>query len=307
MRAGDPRRVSVVIPTRNRPDQLSTCLEALAKQTFPRDRFDVLVVEDGGDEPLDSIIQSFVDRLSVRLIRQSHTGPGRARNRGASAVTGGHLVFTDDDCVPTVDWLEKLAERIQLNPDHMIGGQVLNALPGNLFSTVSQRLITYLYVWFHGKPVHELRFFTTNNMAVPADRFREIGEFDSAHMLVAAEDRELCDRWLEWGFEMTYAPEVRVYHAHDLNLRRFLDQHFSYGRGAHDYYLVRARRGQSGLRFAGLRFYLGMVRYPFSETTTARAILEAALLLLSQGAGAAGYFRERLRPRSGSPGKLSAK
>jgi GT2 family glycosyltransferase len=77
-----------------------------------------------------------------------------------------------------------------------------------------------VYAYYNDDP-HQAHFFTTNNLALPAERFRAIGGFDTTFPLAASEDREFCDRWLHHGYQMTYSPEVVVYHAHVLTLRTF--------------------------------------------------------------------------------------
>jgi glycosyltransferase involved in cell wall biosynthesis len=88
-------RVSVVIPTYNRPDRLQRVLSSIARQSLGTDEFEVLVVADGGDGPLQSSNAELPLRLEV--VRQSHQGPTFARNRGASESRGEVLVFLDDD------------------------------------------------------------------------------------------------------------------------------------------------------------------------------------------------------------------
>ena len=77
------------------------------------------------------------------------------------------------------------------------------------------------------------RFFAANNLALPADRFRMLGGFNPR--LDASEDRELCDRWAEHGFGMTFVPEAVIRHATPTNLLGFCRKHFGYGRGAFAY------------------------------------------------------------------------
>lgn len=61
--------ISVIIPTFNRPDKLSACLGALAKLDYPRNRFEVVVVDDGSPTPLDSVVAAFRPGLNVQLLR----------------------------------------------------------------------------------------------------------------------------------------------------------------------------------------------------------------------------------------------
>src|ERR1044071_997233 len=63
---------SIIVPTHNRPEQLSVCLKFLAEQEYPRDQFEVIVVNDGSELPLEKVVSSFCDKLNVTLLSQSH-------------------------------------------------------------------------------------------------------------------------------------------------------------------------------------------------------------------------------------------
>ena len=89
---------------------------------------------------------------------------------------------------------------------------------------------------------------------------------------------------------MIYAPEVLVWHSHSLTSRNFCKQHFGYGRGAYFFQQASVRNGYKRIRLEPLSFYLNLIRAPFGQIRRPRALLLAALLVLSQGANAAGYF-----------------
>jgi glycosyltransferase involved in cell wall biosynthesis len=291
-RDGAPR-FSVVVPTYSRPRQLGACLTALAASSYPRELFEVVVVNDGGAPP-DECVASFRDRLDVRLISQEHAGPAIARNTGAANAAGTFLAFTDDDCMPAPGWLRALDARLAAEPDRLVGGRIVNSLSENVYSEASQLLVQYLYEYFADRRSGP-RFFSSSNLALRADLFQAIGGFDRGFVLSAGEDREICDRWQQGGRELSYEADALVYHAHDLSLKRFVRQHFAYGRGAHFYHLARSERKQERMKVEPLRFYTGMMRYPFRSATGARALGVAALLVVSQAANAAGFFYERKR------------
>jgi len=285
---------SIVIPTYDRPEQLAVCIQACARLDYPRDRFEVMVVDDGGTTPLDEIVARFHDLLTLKLLRQENAGPAAARNRGASEAKGEFLVFTDDDCSPTPTWLQALALQFVASPDCAVGGQTLNALTHNLYSTASQLLISYLFSYYNAVP-HAARFFPSNNLGFPTKGFRAIGGFDVTYPRAAAEDRELCDRWLHHGKRMIYAAEAVVYHANDLKFRTFLQQHFHYGQGAFSFHQVRATRVQDRIRLEPSSFYFNMLRYPFVSAQGVKAPLLMLLLVVTQVANAAGFFRARAK------------
>jgi len=285
---------SIVIPTYERPRQLAVCLQALARLDYHRDHFEVIVVDDGSTMLPNDAVASFQDRLQVTLLVQPHSGPARARNTGAKQARGKYLAFTDDDCMPTPDWLQSLTERFAKTPDHMIGGRTINAIPDNVYSTACQVLVDYLYTYYQANLNHG-RFFTSNNLALPADRFRLMGGFDTTFPHAAGEDRELCDRWLHRGYQLTYAPEILIYHAPVLTLRNFWRQQFRYGRGAFRFHRARVGRSQESIRLEPLSFYQNLLRYPFSQVRGGRALSLAVLMVVSQIAIATGFFLERLK------------
>jgi len=289
---------SIIIPTYRRPDRLADCLHSLAYLDYPRDHFEVIVVDDGSLTPPETVVADFFNQFDVMLLTQTHAGPAMARNTGAARARGEILAFTDDDCEPAVDWLRRLAKRFTATPDCAIGGRALNGLPDNPFSTASQMLIDYLYDYYNSVP-HRARFFASNNLALPADLFRAIEGFDTNFPHAAGEDREFCDRWLHHGYGMVYAPEVVVRHSHFLKFQTFCKQHLNYGRAALYFHKLRAERGQGHIKVEPLRFYLNLLRYPFIDLRTGRTKLLAMLLLLSQAVNTAGFFWSALSKPGG--------
>ena len=290
---------SIVIPTRNRGPQLAMCLEHIGHLDFPVEHFEVIVVDDGGEVDLSDTVGGFGRHYRISLVRQEHQGPAAARNTGAQRAGGRFLIFTDDDCFPTPNVLGALAKHFEAEPDRLIGGRTVNALATNMFSTASQMLLEYLY-WYFGSRESKLAFFASNNMAMPTSLFRALGGFDSNFPLAAAEDRDLCDRWLQANHTMTFADDVVSFHAHPLTAVGFWNLHFRYGRGAFLYHGARKRRGQGAVHAEPLGFYLSMLRYPFRTQPVWRACELSASLLVSQVAHSVGFFWELQRSRYSS-------
>jgi GT2 family glycosyltransferase len=285
---------SIIIPTYSRPRELLGCLEALACLRFPADSFEVLVVDDGSPAPPEPVVTRFHDRLSVRLLTAAHGGASAARNHGAERAAGKFLAFTDDDCRPAPDWLDKLQARCNSLPDHIVGGRTVNVLAENPYAATSQLIVDVIYALRNPRGAGEANFLASNNLAIAADRFRGTGGFDCnfAH----AEDRELCDRWLWSGYRMTYAPEALVYHAHALSLRSFWWQHFGYGRGAWHFHRIRQRRGSGQFQF-DWHFYQQLGVAPFASGGWSRKPIIAALMLIAQVANCAGFLYEGPNPK----------
>jgi glycosyltransferase involved in cell wall biosynthesis len=285
---------SIVIPTYNRSEKLASLLRALVLLDYPRDRFEVIIVDDGSGTTPEEAIAAFKNDLNIVLLTTAHGGPARARQTGIDIARGKFLVFTDDDCAPACDWLSILEAVFTELPDAAIGGQTINALGNNPYSSASQLLITYLYTYFNKDP-NQARYFATNNSAFPSQHFRAIGGLDLTWSISGGEDRDLCERWLRHGNRMVYVPKVVIYHAHDLTFRTFLRQHFNYGRGAFRYHCVQSHSKKEKIKLEPFYFYVRLPLFAFSQMPLRQAVPTAMLLVVSQVTTAAGFFSEWIK------------
>lgn len=286
---------SIVIPFFNRLDALAVCLESLARLRYPRDRFEAILVNDGGENPADGLAARHSGGIAMRLLRQEHAGPGAARNLGASQARGGWLAFTDSDCSPGEDWLAQLAAALGSEVDLAVGGRVVNTLPG-IFSIASQWQTDYLISYF-GTVSDRPTFFTTNNLAVPRESFLASGGFDPAFRQAGGEDREFCRRWARQGRRLCWAPEAVVCHEHRLTWSSFCRQHFQYGRGAWRYWQLHESTHQFPPQKR--RLYFDLVAKPLGMRPFRRGLAISLLQAASQAATAVGYAFEALKTRGG--------
>ena len=282
---------SVIVPTYNRPAQLASCLQSLARQDYPAEHYEVIVVDDGSPNKLDPVINPLQDSLNISLVKQQNTGPAGARNTGVANASGQFIAFIDDDCAPAEDWLAMMTRHLQEDPSRMYGGLTMNALGDNIYSTASQLMIDFLYDYYNADP-QQARFLASNNIAMARKLFEEAGGFDTNFPGACGEDRELCDRWLYLGHQISYVPDARIFHSHDLNLRSFWRQHFNYGTGAKRFWECKARREQTSMQTEPPSFYWDLLTYPFSKKLR-RPLALSSLMLLSQFANITGYLRAK--------------
>lgn len=284
---------SIIIPTYERPVQISRCLESITKLDYPKNKFEVIVVDDGSVNPPETLINSYKDKLNIRLFTQKNVGPAGARNTGAKKANGKFLAFTDDDCEPDTNWLNAFENEFNRDPEIFLGGYTINSLTDNPYSAASQELINYLYSYYNSDR-NNATFFASNNIAVRGDLFQDIGGFDVTTLRATAEDREICDRWVYNGHKMTYTTDAVVFHSHDLSLRQYWRQHFNYGRGAYYFRKVRAVRGQEKVKLEPASFYSDLILFPFKRKEIKKQTYISILLVLSQIANALGYYWERI-------------
>ncbi len=292
---------SIVIPTLNRPLQLTQCLKSLAAQNYAPDRFEVIVVDDGGESTAADTVSQFRKELRITGLRQERGGPSAARNAGVRISRGRYLAFTDDDCMPDPNWLPSLERGLVENHNCLAGGRVVNALSGNPYAEASQIIIDFAYAYYRSRDGSS-RFFASNNMSMPADIFRRLGGF--AEQFRTSEDRDFCDRWLGSGYRLTFVPDAVVRHAHTLDLGRFWKQHMGYGRGAWRFYRAYRSRhtGKSSIELGFYRTLLLRLPRMIMAKSQNRAML-IFLMGVWQLANSAGFLAEAME----SAGNQSAK
>ena len=287
-------KISVVIPTHNRPFALKNCLVALEATTFPRDEMEVIIVDDNGSTDLSDIAMSV--KIDVRVVRLDvQSGPGIARNAGVNISSGELIAFTDDDCLPDANWLSALWTGHQQHPNAMLGGRLVNSQTQFIASIANQVVSDIVYSHYNASSLQS-RFFSTNNVAVPRALFTEMGGFDPEFSR-ASEDRDLCDRWRALGLPMVLLPDAVVAHDKSLTVRHFLRQHFRYGTGAHTYHRARSSRGAGSIT-QEMSFHAELprlVRKHLRGFSWADRVRILPLLAGWQVANAGGYFWQAAR------------
>jgi glycosyltransferase involved in cell wall biosynthesis len=273
----DALRVTVIVPTRDRPESLERTLDALGRQTLG-DSVEVLVVQDGGCDTLGRLVARWP---RGRLIRQDAAGPGAARNLGAREARAGVLCFTDDDCEPAPDWAEVL-EAALVDADAAVGLTV-NADPHSSLGAASQLVVTHLTEWSLSSYVYG----PASNFAARRDVFLDV-PFDSARFTFAGGDRDWCDRVHRSGRTLVYVPDALVRHRQQLTLRSYLRQQYSYGRGSYRY----RSRGGGSAHFERPSFYAGLISRAFASGPAV-----GLLTVGGQAANAIGYGREAVLTR----------
>src|SRR5262249_32415032 len=115
---------TVVICTRNRAHFIGPLLEELQRQSFPADRYDVLVVDNGSKDETSEVVSQWETRTSgrVRHFPQPEPGLGRSRKEAAKVARGEILLFLDDDATPRSTWLAEYDGLFQRHPACEIAG-----------------------------------------------------------------------------------------------------------------------------------------------------------------------------------------
>jgi GT2 family glycosyltransferase len=211
--------LSVVIPTYNRLETLRRCLAALDLQTLDRERFEIIVVDDGSTDGTRAEMQL---RQDIRFLMQPHNGgPSAARNAGVRAAAGAWVLFMGDDIIAPPAFLEQhLAAHAEVPGEEVV---VLGYTPWGPNQPVSP-LMRYL---FDGRSFQQFRyyaitdpdhvpykFFYTCNLSVGRDFMLKCGLFDEELRYAYGEDTELAYRLARHGLRIIYRRAIVADHYH---------------------------------------------------------------------------------------------
>ncbi len=220
---------SVIVPVYNGAAAIVQCLSALRNQTLSADLFEVIVVDDGSTDDTYETVRAF----PVNLVSIQHGGPAKARNRGAALARGDILVFTDADCVPEPDWLEKMLAPFDDAGIVGVKGAYITAQPEPA-ARFAQAEFETRYNMMRGKD--HVDFVDTYSGAFRRDAFHEVGGFDPSFPKANNEDVDLSYRMAAVvcrpgpdgrpARRMVFAPDARVRHTHPATWRRYARNKF---------------------------------------------------------------------------------
>ncbi len=227
---------TVIVPVFNDVVGLRRCLGGLARQTLPQEQYEVLVVDNGSSRDLSEAMGALPQ---ARLLHEPTPGSYAARNTGVEHARGRVLAFTDADCTPRPDWLERALRHLDGGArDVVLGGRIdVYALDPahptwaeeyDLSLAFPQRLY-----------VEQQRYSVTANLITTRRVMSHSGPFNAR--LKSGGDKEWCQRAVGYGFAIEYADDVVVDHPARHSI--------------HD--LVRKRRRQVGGQLAAAK-----LRYP---------------------------------------------
>lgn len=197
--------VSIVIPTFNRQESLVRTLDSFFHQTYPRENFEIIVV-DGGNDDTEKIIRDIEkSHPNLRYIKQYDRGASSARNLGINNSRGEIVGFTDDDCVVDPGWIEHAVRSLQNLEFCGVQGIILPEkkihLKNKIFGYADVPTCTGKENYFS---------FPTCNIFYRKKYLIEISGFDKE--LTYSEDDDLAIRLIKKGYKIHFNKNMIVYH-----------------------------------------------------------------------------------------------
>ncbi|HKF81670.1 MAG TPA: glycosyltransferase [Solirubrobacterales bacterium] len=243
--------VSVLVPTRGRPEALARCVAALEAQTVP---VDVVVVED-----------------------REGRGPAWARNEGVRQARGEVVCFTDDDCEPEAGWAEALAAPILAGEVEAATGPVAVGEGATAADRAWEAIVHYLQVRAAAPGTASPGFVVTANLAAKRSLLDRL-PFDESFSAAAGEDRDWGERAARSGAAAAFVPTAIVVHQSGMRIGDFLRQQYRYGQGAAHY-----RAGDAGRRPGPPSFYAALIRAGFRAGLGPGLLVTAAQVVTAAG------------------------
>ena len=196
--------VSVVVPVRNGAATIAACVESLLRLDYPRQRFEVIVVDNGSTDRTGALLEAY-DR-EIGIVSERRRGAAAARNRGLRAAGGEVIAFTDGDCVADAGWLRNIVAPVGDAGVGIAGGKILARRPCNRIEAFGE------YIHDHDRAINVARppYVATANWSSPSSVLREAGGFDEGFL--RGQDSDLSVRILGAGYRLVYVQDAVVYH-----------------------------------------------------------------------------------------------
>jgi glycosyltransferase involved in cell wall biosynthesis len=232
-------RVSVIVPVYNAPDDyVTTCVEALLRQDFPRESYEVVLVDDGSRKrPLKAQLKrlGLAHHRSLTFIETTHAGPAVARSIGLHAAQGELIAFTDIDCVPRTNWLARYADAFSDRPIDAAGGLTLSYAVDTWVEKYCDYFGSLRVPLVRG----DVRLLIACNACWRASTLHSLGGFHHNYLAAANagltfkgfEDFELSVRAARQGCRIELVGDAIVAHRHRRGVYGRFKQFSSYGSG----------------------------------------------------------------------------
>lgn len=275
-------KLSVITLTKNRAKVLRQHLSSIVGQTQPGD--EIVVVNNNSTDHTQRVIREFADILPIRSFFTKQTGYAQLYNYAIAKCRNPIVVFFDDDCIASPNFLKGHRNAHANNSPHVVQGLSKSIPKGNIYAEIMgdhYRNWVTMYMTKNGK----MRTFDNKNASFPVSLIQKYGGY--SHKLAGgAEDIEFGFRLSRQGVPILFAPHIVSYHHERDTLRAFIIQHLRFART--DAQLARHLHHETTLSmFVGYKIYLHAIsalrreiRYILSGNIVAAMYLPFLYILL---------------------------
>ena len=214
-------QISVVVATYNREDAIKECIDSLIAQEFPRDRYEIIIVDSSSTDSVKKIIEGCYQMTNpeIRYFYQKKEGLAAARNLGIDKAVGDIIYFFDDDCIVDKYCLQIISSAYDTKD---IGGTE-GRIAGYNSLTIIQKYGDYLFHRTNTQPggkIPERDGPIGCNASYKKEVLTAVQGFDKQFKWM--EDLEIAIRIEKKGYYFKYIPSAIVYHKHRTTLKEIL-------------------------------------------------------------------------------------
>lgn len=246
-----PPSVSVITAHYNTPLQLVRLRNSLERQTFPLNRFEWVLVDDGSPDGPPAWFSDYTGSLQLVPITLDHnTGRSGARNKALQASRGKILIFIDADMEPHQAWLEILVRAVEVSRAVVVG---------KLLPPPGARDALTRYLHSRGAIKHPAgsripgKYFVSSNSALERRWLEKSGGFDETFSGWGGEDLDLGLRLERAGAQFVYESRADTVHHHRLQWEEVERRYLAYGRDVVPLILERHPNAEKLLSLDSLR------------------------------------------------------
>lgn len=225
---------SIVVPVKNEEKVVGRLLDALLKLNYPRDKKEIIIVEDGSTDRTADICAEYArrHRINMKVLRKPLSdGKSSALNYGIEQATGEIIGFFDADSVPAPDTLRNVSKYFEDPEVAAVQGRTLsiNSEENMLTKIISYEEAVWCEVYLAGKDVLGLFVHLKGSCQfIRCDVLEIVNRFDENTL---SEDMEMSVKLTEKGYKIRYASDVRSWQENPSDLKQLLRQRTRWFRG----------------------------------------------------------------------------
>lgn len=208
MSPGNPSPdLSIVVPVYNGAETIAACVTSLLSIDFPREGYEVVVVDNGSNDGTGEVLRQFGG--AIRVLTERTRGAAAARNRGIREARAPIVAFTDADCTVERGWLPAIVRPLADPAVGIAGGRILSRVNANRIERFGERIHD------HASAIEreELPYVISMNWASRREVLIETGLFDED--LLRGQDVDLAWRIHRAGYRLVYAPDAVIRHRNE--------------------------------------------------------------------------------------------
>jgi glycosyltransferase involved in cell wall biosynthesis len=284
----DFQSISIIVPVLNGASTLPQCLNSISKLEYPKDKLEVIVIDNGSTDSSITIAKQFDVKLFFETsIRSSYA----ARNKGIQEAKGELIAFTDADCIVTSGWLTNIVKETHDTSFGCFAGEIEAYQPQTIIEKFSDRYGILRQKNTLNSPY--LPYPQTANAVYRKEVFDKVGLFHPK--MTTGGDADIAWRMQkQLGLKVKFVPQAIAYHKHRANIREFYKQFRKYEKAKlywkelyPDYQLAPVKQRQNELRHfirqAIKTFPKNFVRYTSNEIDTVELATPFIKIVMAMG------------------------